>query len=213
MSPVHSLAARSPYYTKSKVSPRTRYFSFTKIPLLFCISPGSIAISTPYSLHTYQLTMFRFFSSIALLLSLLPTLISAQCAACDSYTNALSSCQTSSNVTEVGTKMDTGTIKCMCSTKSSVTDMNACQGCTLSDPSVDFDESVLLAWTTTCQADGQLGDKQAAICWESQPSNDIPCFSKSSGTTGGDSSTSGGGDVSPTTLSAGGTSATGSPSR
>ena len=155
----------------------------------------------------YHSTMPRLLSYLTLFLPLLPTLISAQCASCDSYTSALKSCQTSSNVTAVGTQMDPTTIRCMCSSKSGTTDMNACQGCLMATPDTDVSPTVLLAWTTTCTADSQFGDKQAAICWQSQPDNFIPCVSKNSGGSGGGSGgTSGGGDVATT-------SGTGSASR
>ena len=126
--------------------------------------------------------MFRLLPAVGLLLPLLPNLMSAQCANCDSYTAALKSCQTTSaNVTAVGTTMDSTTIHCMCTTKSGVTEMNACQACDESNPSTDLAPLVLSAWTTTCTADGQFGDQQAASCWESQPSNFMPCVSKTEG--------------------------------
>ena len=135
--------------------------------------------------------MFRFLVYITLASSFVSTLVSADCPACDSYNDALRSCQTSS--TAVGTSTDSTTIHCMCSSKSNVTDMNACQGCAETDPSLDLAPTVLAAWTTTCQADVQFGDKQAALCWQSQPSNYIPCVSKSdgSGGTGGSEGSSG----------------------
>ena len=145
--------------------------------------------------------MFSLFSSVAILLTIFPAFISAQCAACDSYTNALESCQTSVNVTAVGTKTDPNTIHCMCSTKSNITDMNACQACVESSPSTIFNAGVLLAWTTTCQADASLGDKQAALCWESQPSNSIPCTSDSNGGGSGSGGTNSGGAVATNTPS------------
>ena len=144
--------------------------------------------------------MIRFLAYITLSLSFISTLVSADCPACDSYNKALQACQTSSNVTEVGTKMDSTTIHCMCSSKSNVTDMNACQGCAEADPSLTLLSTalVLSAWTTTCQADVQYGDKQAALCWQSQPSNYIPCVSKSdgSGGTGGSTNSGSGGSTS-----------------
>ena len=132
-------------------------------------------------------------SYISFFLLILPTLITADCAACDSYTSALQACQTSSNVTAVGTSMDANTIHCMCTSKSHVTDMNACQVCVESDQTTDVLSAPLFAWTTTCQADAQFGDKQAALCWQSQPSNDIPCVSKSGGSASGGSTNSGSG--------------------
>ena len=157
------------------------------------------------NLTSYQLwkIMLSLLPSIAILLTILPVLISAQCAACDSYTNALESCQTSVNVTAVGTKTDSTTIHCMCTSRSNVTDMNACQGCVESSPSTLFNAGVLLAWTTTCQADASFGDKQAALCWESQPSNSIPCTSEDNGSGSGNGGTNSGGTVATSTASAG----------
>ena len=149
--------------------------------------------------------------TVALFLSLVPTLISAQCAACDTYTAALKSCQTTSaNVTAVGTKMDSTTIHCMCTAESGVTGMNACQACEESNPSESLDLPVLLAWTTTCQADSQFGDQQATACWEGQPSNILPCVSKTGGSGSGgiDGGTTSGGDVAATSTLAGTTSST-----
>ena len=154
-----------------------------------------------------HLMMFHFPSYAALLLSLLPALISAECAACDSYSSALHSCQSSSNVTAVGTAMDTSTIHCMCTSRSGVTDMDACQACIEADPLTTLLPSVLFAWTETCSADAQFGDKQAALCWGSQPSNFIPCVSKSGGSGSGSGSTNGGSGGSTT-----GTAAAGAPS-
>lgn len=123
--------------------------------------------------------MLHLLLPITLSAALLPTLITAQCAACDSYSAALTKCQTASaNVTAVGSTMDTTSIKCMCITSSSESQMNACQGCEESDPSTTFDALTLLAWTTTCTAYGNWGDQQAVACWEGQPSNDFPCFEK-----------------------------------
>lgn len=145
--------------------------------------------------------MFHLITAIALLLHLFPTLISAQCAACDSYTAALTSCQTSSvNVTAVGTTMDATTLHCMCTSKSGVTEMNACEGCDESNPSSSLDLLLLAAWTTTCKADGQFGDQQAATCWESQPSDFLPCLSKTGGSGSGsvNGDTNSGSDVAAT---------------
>lgn len=152
--------------------------------------------------------MFCFSFYVTLLLPILPTLVSANCTACDSYTSALRSCGSRINVTAVGTATDSSTIHCMCTSKSGLTDMNACKDCIEADPSPDLLSAVLLAWTTTCQADAQFGDKQAALCWESQPSNAIPCFSRDaeSGSTGG--STNGGSDVATTSASGGTTAPT-----
>lgn len=154
--------------------------------------------------------MLHLLSAVALL-HFLPTIVSAQCAACDSYTAALKSCQTTSaNVTEVGTTMDSTTIHCMCTSDSGDTDMNACEACVESTPSTNIEITVLAAWTTTCQADGQFGVQQAAACWESQPSNDLPCVSKTGGSGSGsvDGGTESGGDVAATSTLAGATSST-----
>ena len=135
---------------------------------------------------------------------LFPAQIVAQCSACTSYIAALKSCQkTSANVTQVGSTMDTDTVHCMCTSSSSYAEMNSCTGCTYSDSSLyeDLDALVLFAWTTTCDADEQYGDKQAAACWHSQPSDYVPCVSKTGGNTGGGSGTlSGGASSSATTL-------------
>ena len=136
--------------------------------------------------------MLRLLSILVLLLPLFPALISAQCAPCDSYSAALQSCQTTSaNDTAVGTPMDSTTIRCMCSSKSNVIDMNACTACFLADLNPDFTISVLTAWTLTCTADGQFGDQQAASCWQSQPDNVGPCYSRTGGSSfaGGDAIT------------------------
>lgn len=126
--------------------------------------------------------MFHLLPAVALLLPLLPNLISNQCAACDSYTAALISCQTTSaNVTAVSTPIGSTTIHCMCTLKSSVTAMNTCQACDQSNPSRDLAPLVLSAWTATCTVDDQFGDQQAASCWESQASNLLPCVSKTGG--------------------------------
>ena len=190
-----------------------------RIPLQTIVIHPSTILARPYRhivVHnrycecSYLFTMFCFSVYVTLLLPALPTLISANCAACDSYTSALASCGSGINVTAVGTKTDSSTIHCMCTSKSSVTDMNACQACIEADPSTDLLPGVLFAWTTTCQADVQFGDKQAALCWESQPSNAIPCFSRGAGggSTGG--STNDGSDV---TTEGASTAATGSTSR
>ena len=142
--------------------------------------------------------MFHFLIYTTLSFPFISTFVSADCTVCDSYTNALKSCQTSSHVTLVGTSMDSTTIHCMCSSKSNQTDMNACQSCAESDQSLDLDTAVLFAWIKTCQADVQFGDKQAALCWQSQPNNYIPCVSKSdgSGGTGGSTNSGSGGSTS-----------------
>ena len=131
---------------------------------------------------------------VTLSLSLLSTPISADCPACDPYNSALQACRTKSDVTAVGTPMDSTTIHCMCSSKSNQTDMNACQSCAETDPSVPLLSGVLFAWISTCQAQIKFGDKQAALCWQSQPGNFIPCVSRSDGNSGtGGSTNSGGG--------------------
>lgn len=98
----------------------------------------------------------------------------------------------------------------MCTSESGVTEMNACQACVESNPSTSLEAAVLLAWTTTCQADSEFGDQQAAACWESQPSNVFPCVSKTGGSGSGavDGGTKSGGDVAATSALAGATSST-----
>ena len=154
--------------------------------------------------------MFRNLSYLTLLLPLL-RLVFAQCdSVCNSYNNALGSCQSSSNVTSPGANMDSNTIKCMCTSKSNVTDMNACLGCEEANPVTDFNYVVSNAWVTTCKADVQFGDQQAVLCWEGQPSNFIPCVSKTTGSGSAGGSTNGGGAVTTTSSSGG---PTGSSSR
>lgn len=155
--------------------------------------------------------MFCLLPAVVLLLPILPTLISAQCNACDSYIAALKSCQTTSaNVSDIGTTMDSTTLHCMCTSRSGVTQMSACQGCEESSPNASLDVILLSTWTTTCMADGQFGDQQAVICWESQPSNFLPCLSKTSGGGSGSGNlgggTNGGSDVASTSAVGGATS-------
>ena len=131
----------------------------------------------------------------------LPIVITAQCNACDSYTAALKSCQkTSANITEVGNTMDTTSIHCMCSTNSNAQQINACDGCWDSNPDVDLDITILLAWSTTCKADGQFGEQQAVACWEGQPGNFLPCLEKGTGTSGGPTSSGSGATTSAPNL-------------
>ena len=132
------------------------------------------------------------FLSIALFTLYLPHLITAQCSACDSYSAALKSCQTTSaNITEVGNTMDTKSVHCMCVSSSSASEMNACQGCDESNINLNLDDVLLLTWYQTCKADSQWGDQQAIACWEGQPINLLPCIEntggKGSGTTPGGS--------------------------
>ena len=168
-------------------------------------------LSPVVTIHLYQSIMYCLLSAVALFLPILPSLISAQCAACDSYTAALKSCQTTSaKVNVIGTTMDSTTLHCMCTTKSNVTQMNACQGCEESSPNASLDIILLSVWTATCAADGQFGDQQALLCWESQPDNFLPCLSKTSGGGSGSGNvgggTTGGGDVASTSAVAGATS-------
>ncbi|CAF9940150.1 MAG: hypothetical protein HETSPECPRED_002181 [Heterodermia speciosa] len=129
-----------------------------------------------------------------------PSQIAALCSDCDSYTSALKSCQkTSANVTQIGSAMDTDSVHCMCISSSSYTEMNSCSGCTKSnfDVALSVELHVLSAWTTTCKADNQFGDKQAAACWQGQPTDFMPCVSKTtSGSGGGGSGTLTGGSSS-----------------
>lgn len=147
--------------------------------------------------------MFRIISYLPLLLPLLG-LVSAQCdSVCNNYNNALRSCQGSSNVTALGTKMDSKTVNCMCTSKSNESDMNACYGCEEQNLTTDFDYIVSNAWITTCKADVQFGDQQAALCWQGQPTNFIPCVSKTTGSGSSGGGTSGGGAGTTTGSSAG----------
>lgn len=174
----------------------TKLNVFPSISLFTC--PCYLLLENIHSLPLRSFTMLRLLSTIALLS--LPAIISAQCAACDTYTAALVSCQkTDANVTAVGTVMDTTTLSCMCSTSSTLSDMNACLGCEESSPNVTFDPTILQAWINTCKANAQFGNQQAANCWESQPSDDLPCFSNTPGAGNLGSGTNGGSDVAPTT--------------
>ena len=112
-----------------------------------------------------------------------PAQIAAQCSACNSYSDALKSCQkTGANVTAIGGNMDTSTVHCMCVSSSSYREMNTCAGCAeTSDQTTLLDIEILLAWSTTCDADNQFGDKQAAACWQSQPDDYVPCVSDTGG--------------------------------
>ena len=152
--------------------------------------------------------MFSLLPAVALFLPLLPTLISAQCDACNSYSAALQSCQTTSaQVVDVGSTMDSTTLHCMCTSRSNVTEMNTCLGCDESNLSTTLNIAVLNAWTMTCKADARFGDQQAVSCWESQPGSIIPCVSTPSGSGSGTegSDTYGGSDVA-TSASTGATS-------
>lgn len=147
--------------------------------------------------------MLRIISCLSLLLPLL-CLVSAQCdSACSSYNDALKACQGSSNVTALGTKMDSKTVNCMCTSKSNESDMNACLGCNEQNLTIEFDYIVSNAWITTCKADVQFGDQQAALCWQGQPTNYLPCVSKTTGSGSSGGGTSGGGAGTTTGSSAG----------
>ncbi|CAF9938618.1 MAG: hypothetical protein ALECFALPRED_007750 [Alectoria fallacina] len=142
--------------------------------------------------------MFSLLPAVALFLPLLPTLISAQCAACDSYSAALKSCQTTSaQIVDVGSTMDSTALDCMCTSRSNVTDMNTCLACDEANLSTVLNIAVLNAWTMTCTADARFGDQQAVNCWESQPGSIVPCVSPSSGSGNGSegSDTDSGSDV------------------
>lgn len=129
---------------------------------------------------------------LALLSPLLPTLTTAQCPACDSYQSALKTCQTpSANTLAAGSSMDVAGIQCMCTKESSAQELNTCQGCNNADLNLEIDVGALLAWTTTCQADGKFGDEQAVKCWMGQPSDPLPCFMKGSGSGSGGGSLTG----------------------
>ena len=167
------------------------------LPLLKHFFLYSVVIICLYRQSPY-VDMLRFLGYAALLFSFLPTLIYAQCTSCDSYTNALNSCQKSSKLYAVGSPMDTASIKCMCTQKTDVTDMNVCLACLEADPQSNIVSSVVSSWITTCNADAQFGDKQAVLCWQSQPDNSIPCYTNSGGSGG-----SNGGSVVTTSPSAG----------
>lgn len=81
--------------------------------------------------------------------------------------------------------------------------MNACLGCEEANPVTDFNYVVSNAWVTTCKADVQFGDQQAVLCWEGQPTNFIPCVSKTTGSGSAGGSTNGGGAVTTTSSSGG----------
>ncbi|KAL8746863.1 MAG: hypothetical protein Q9190_001187 [Brigantiaea leucoxantha] len=131
--------------------------------------------------------------TIALALLHVPFLVAAQCPACDSYQAALKSCKTNSADTQtVGDTMDTSTVHCMCQTKSTSAQQNTCTGCAETNSNANLDITVLLAWYTTCTASETFDDKQAVLCWESQPTNILPCI-EAVDNTGDDSSSSGSG--------------------
>ena len=153
--------------------------------------------------------MFDILYYLTLILPLL-RFVSAECDdLCHSYLAALQSCKSSSNVLVPGTKMDSNTINCMCTSKSSLADMNACLGCTEANPTNDFNYVVSNAWVTTCNADAQFGVKQAALCWQSQPDIFIPCISNTSGG-GSEGGSTNGGSRATTTSSSGGTTSSSS---
>ena len=81
--------------------------------------------------------------------------------------------------------MDTTTVHCMCTTNSASATINTCVGCMESNPTdtdnADIDGIALAAWVTTCKADGQFGEQQAALCWQSQPTDYMPCVEKTGG--------------------------------
>lgn len=135
---------------------------------------------------------FYLLSYFILTLPLLPALVSSDCVAtCDSYNNGLRSCQTKNSVVAVGSPMDSNTIHCMCSAKSNLTDMDTCMACLEETPSTNTTSAILLAWSYTCKAQLQFGDKQAALCWQNQPDNTIPCSTKSDGYGGAPNGTTG----------------------
>lgn len=146
----------------------------------------------PSTAFTCQANMKHPLIFLALSTLHLPNLITAQCSACDSYSAALKSCQTTSaNISAVGSTIDTKSVNCMCVSSSSATEMNTCQGCNEANLNLKLDTLLLLAWYNTCTADGEWGDQQGVACWEGQPINLVPCFmntgGKGSGTTPGGS--------------------------
>jgi len=152
-------------------------------------------LQLPFSNVLNFLLMFNmgyYLFYLTLLASFLPALTAAQCAACDSYKEALKGCETTStNVTAVGGTMDTTSLHCMCATQNNATNMNTCNGCWNSNPDLKLDVAVLLAWSTTCKADAKFGEQQAVTCWESLPGNALPCFEKGGANGGGSAPTPG----------------------
>ena len=136
--------------------------------------------------------MHHRFLSIALFTLYLPHLIAAsQCSACDSFSAALKTCQTTGlNITAVGNKMDASTVHCMCVSSSSSTKMAGCSYCDGSIDEVTVDGYALMAWYDTCYADDTWGDQQAIACWESLPEDGMPCIENTGGK--GSAFTSGG---------------------
>ena len=117
-----------------------------------------------------------------------PAQIAATCSACKSYNAALKSCQqTGANVTQIGGDMDTSSVHCMCVSSSSYSEMNTCEGCIQTDYETTnvVDAEIMAAWLLACKADDLFGDKQAAACWHSQPTDYMPCVERTSGSTGG----------------------------
>ena len=117
------------------------------------------------------------FLSITLFTLYLPHLIAAQCSACDSFSAALKSCQTSGlNITAVGNMIDAETVHCMCVSGSSATEMSDCSTCDGSINSVTVDGVALISWYDTCYAYETWGDQQAIACWQGLPHNNLPCI-------------------------------------
>ena len=148
-------------------------------------------------------TMMYLFLFTSLFFFHLPHLVTAECPDCNSYSAALTSCQsktTSGNLTTTGSKIDTGTVDCMCVSGSNTAQMNSCQGCyaasaTLNTNDEDVDVSLLLSWYYVCKANDQWGNQQGAACWQGQPLDYVPCVSntvkKGGGSTSGGSGGSG----------------------
>lgn len=132
------------------------------------------------------------FLSVTLFTLVLPHLIAAsQCPTCDSFSAALKSCQTPGlNITDVGSKMNTETVHCMCVSSSSTTKTDDCLSCAGSanevtdvgsTDQVTVDVVALLAWYDVCYADDRWGDQQAVACWEGLLDGSASCYEKTSG--------------------------------
>ncbi|KAI4220291.1 MAG: hypothetical protein LQ349_008125 [Xanthoria aureola] len=152
-------------------------------------------------MYLFLLTSLFFFQ--------LSHLVTAECPDCSSYSAALTSCQsktTSGNLTITGSKIDTGTVDCMCVSNSNTAQMNSCQGCyaasaTLNTNDEDVDVSLLLSWYYVCKANDQWGNQQGAACWQGQPLDFVPCVSNTVKKGGGSASGGSGGSGTSSSLS------------
>lgn len=75
--------------------------------------------------------------------------------------------------------------------------MKTCQGRPQTTYALDWDASLLLEWSLTCNANDEFGDEQAVACWEGQPNDLTPCVSATvrSGVRGGSGGSPSGGDA------------------